>query len=205
MKGIFGRSPKLADRADDMYNGDDQWRRDGLGPVNGEGATPYGIPGDAWSDGSPLPGRSPVTGQSSFGRGSRDQREGLREDDRAAQLQKRDSLLQAQRIVDAERRAAMDSAGRPRAAFDPDNDVPWSPRQVVESGDEEEGPDGWGGLKEGRVPDHRQTRSPPGRKPVPTLETLQKMPEAQRVKVAEEVDPDDALSKLEGRLTPAQR
>jgi hypothetical protein len=70
---------------------------------------------------------------------------------------------------------------------------PWSPRQAV-GGEVEE----W---------DPPQSKSPPGRKPVPnySVHDLQQMTQEQREEVASQVDPNDRLSKVEGILTPAQQ
>jgi hypothetical protein len=87
------------------------------------------------------------------------------------------------------------------AAYDPNTDRPFVPRQAV---DDEDAADEDVGLV-------RETRSPPGRKPVPRfhetpdVEELRRMSLTTRESVAQQLDPHDALSRLEGRLTPAQQ
>jgi len=191
IKGIFGaRSPKPGD-----------------GELDGQGvyAAQDGR-GEAWTDGSPLAGRSPLANRINNGED---------EIEREAQLRKRSSQRQAARIVDEERRKAFETPSHSNSnGFDPKEDKPWSPRQAIESDEEAEFPVR---NAKGRAPSPN-TANKKGRKPVPNLNEvnheklpsehdLKLMDEDQRRRVAKDVDPGDALSRLEGRLelTPAQR
>lgn len=200
IKGIFGaRSPKPGDGEIDgqqVYEG---------GAMGGAPGSQWKSP-EAWSNGSPLPGgRSPLANS----------RSGLQVEDeveREAQLRKRSSQRQAARIVDEERRKAFETPSQSRTnGFDPATDKPWSPRQAISSDDEDAGANEF----PSRNPNPNAKK---GRKPVPNLNEvnheklpsehdLKLMDEDQRRKVARDVDPGDALSRLEGRLelTPAQR
>ena len=169
MKGLFGKSPRLEERADGMYaasGGEGQWMKQ----VGTSPNAPYSGKDmhNAWSDGSPLAGSR-----------MRDEME--------AEERKKQSMHMAARIEDQHRNEVMRNQKT-------GGNKPWSPRQVVEAHTEAE----W---------DPPQSKSPPGRKPVPnySAQDLEQMTEHQREQVASQVDPNDRLSRLEGRLTPAQQ
>ena len=176
-KGIFGRSP----RPDET---DQNW----------QGATMYpnaNADGDRTRENSPMPlsaasadperqalaPRQPPN----HGRRSMTLPKLPSEDDVEATLMKRESMRQARKIVDAERRQAMAPITPQKNGFDPDQDREFLPKQAVDDS----------GLDAALAFEKQRRKSPPGRKPVP--------------KFAPSASEEDGLSKLEGRLTPAQR
>ncbi|CEH18892.1 hypothetical protein CBOM_05595 [Ceraceosorus bombacis] len=181
MQKIFSRSPRAeSPAAEQTYAG---WSRE-PSPAIGTNQAPRApyeqSKGRGWS-------ASPAMG----------------DDEREARLQRERSQREAARIVDEERRAVID---RPLQGYDPRTDKPFSPRQAIADPLD---PDG---VRDGRL--ERQTRSPPGRKPVPRFEPSQELPAPDELRrmslgtredLARQVDPHDALSRLEGRLTPAQQ
>ncbi|PWN43601.1 hypothetical protein IE81DRAFT_72177 [Ceraceosorus guamensis] len=181
MQKIFSRSPRAeSPAAEQTYAG---WSRE-PSPAIGTNQAPRApyeqSKGRGWS-------ASPAMG----------------DDEREARLQRERSQREAARIVDEERRAVID---RPLQGYDPHTDKPFSPRQAIADPLD---PDG---VRDGRL--ERQTRSPPGRKPVPRFEPSQELPAPDELRrmslgtredLARQVDPHDALSRLEGRLTPAQQ
>lgn len=109
-------------------------------------------------------------------------------DEQEAEERKRQSMHMAAKIEDQHR----DQLMKTRSA---EAGKDWSPKQAVPV------------QKEEQIWDPPQSKSPPGRKPVPrySVQELQGMSQEQREYVASRVDPDDRLSMLEGRLTPAQQ
>lgn len=107
-------------------------------------------------------------------------------DEMEAQERKRQSMHMAARIEDHHR----DLISRTQSSKVKKE---WSPRQTVVADSNQ----AWS----------PQSKSPSGRKPVPrySVQELQEMTQKEREMVADQVDPHDRLSKLEGRLTPAQQ
>ncbi|KAK0531931.1 hypothetical protein OC835_003512 [Tilletia horrida] len=210
-KGIFGRSPKVDSGSSPnpagMYSDEHAW-------MNGETSAPapydatqngsspsffgfgsVGTGGGSGSHGPPItpliksPGvRNSLPSPLRFGASGPPQTQDP--DEAEARLQKRESILQAQRIVDQERQRAIDAAVQRRPSNGPD--TPWSPRQVIGDVPLMAPP-----IRAG-IDTNARGASPIGRKPVPKL------------------GPDegawngtagggDALSRLESMLTPAQR
>ncbi|UZJ51541.1 hypothetical protein CBS101457_000861 [Exobasidium rhododendri] len=108
-------------------------------------------------------------------------------DEVEAEERKRHSMQMAARIEDQHRNSVM------KNQLTHSNNQAWIPKQAIEDVSTE-----W---------DPPQSKSPPGRKPAPTYTALdlQQMSQKEREEVAEQVDPNDHLSGLEGRLTPAQQ
>jgi hypothetical protein len=108
-------------------------------------------------------------------------------DEEEAEEKKRQSMRMAAQIEDEHRQQVI----KTRSA---EAGKEYMPRQAVQANDSQE----W---------DPPQSKSPPGRKPVPrySAQELQSMSQQELEDVASLVDPDDRLSKLEGRLTPAQQ
>lgn len=162
-KGIFGRSPRLEERDDAIYNSGQWMKQNALRQQNTA----------AWSDGSPL---GNVEGHDLV--------------EMEAAERKKQSMLMAARIEDEHRkRLIMQDLRQPtheqlrseqpdRLKFSSDQD--WDPPQ---------------------------SRSPPGRKPPPRFspDELHAMSEAEREKIAQQIDPENTLSRMPGELTPAQQ
>lgn len=199
-KGIFGRSPRNEEPDESIYRGPSPNGRD----MMQTGAL-------AWSDGLPLAGaRSP-----------------LRDCEEAeAEACKRESMLMAARIEDEHRKRVMMEGWRQRpdmemqslsrpvpkqnGMYSPSKNLPHvqhaqtsRPHQSHSFAHDQSGRRG----EHDAEWDSPRTKSPPGRKPAPRFSAhdLATMDDREREQVAHQVDPDDALSKLEGHLTPAQR
>ncbi|EPQ31317.1 uncharacterized protein PFL1_01502 [Pseudozyma flocculosa PF-1] len=176
-KGIFGKSPQAGDN-------DQDWRGAPMYPNanleaavrSREGSPLPALPSNAQAERQALAPRQPPN------QGRRSQtlpNPPPSEDDVEALLQKRQSMKQARRIVDAERRELMSPTTQQRG-FDPDRDREYRPKQAVDDPSED---------YEANLHAERR-KSPPGRKPVPRIVDRSQ---------------DDSLSRLEGRLTPAQK
>lgn len=193
IKGLFSKSPSMARVDQSQYA-----MRDGLSPASsapypGQPVSSLGQPNHyqqpghqqqrayAWTDGSPLAGA----------------RARPNDDEAEALERKRNSMRLAARIEDEHRNRLISGGGSTP-------NKPWSPRQAIESDDDEDA-----------APP--KSRSPPGRKPVPrldddeqprqpTADELRRMSLGQRERVAQGVDPDDRLSRADvASLTPAQQ
>ncbi|KAN0062627.1 hypothetical protein ACQY0O_005164 [Thecaphora frezii] len=173
-KGIFGRSP----RADE---GDQDWRGAPIYP-DAEAAPGSGVS-------SPQIHLAP-----NQARRSQTLPNPPSEDDVEALLQKRQSMKQARRIVDAERRELM-AAGPQKKSFDPDRDREFRPRQAVNVSEDYEANF-----------EAQRRKSPPGRKPAPRLGGgIPGDADSDDDDDGGGVTDSDGLGRLEGRLTPAQK
>ncbi|PWN33611.1 uncharacterized protein FA14DRAFT_190746 [Meira miltonrushii] len=193
-KGIFGKSPRLEDRDDGIYSNEGSWMRQSM---SADGKSPNHAMmqqnPNAWSDGLPLAGS-----------GARDQRDPRRDSVEAEALaRKKHSMMMAARIEDEHRNRLISGEHAPQnqqTSMDATNAAPkqWLPHQVIGDAPLSQEPEQW---------DPPQSKSPPGRKPAPrfTAQDLEAMSQKEREQVATEVDPEDRLSKLEGKLTPAQQ
>lgn len=187
-KGIFGKSPRLEERDDGIYNNEGSWMRQS---ISANGTSPNHAMmqqnPNAWSDGLPLAGS-----------GTRDQRDARRDSVEAEALaRKKHSMMMAARIEDEHRNRLISGEQR---SFDASKSSTkqWLPQQVIGDAPLSQEPEQW---------DPPQSKSPPGRKPAPrfTAQDLEAMSQKEREQVATEVDPEDRLSRLEGKLTPAQQ
>lgn len=196
-KGLFGKSPRLEDRDDGIYSNEGSWIRQGISANDTlpNHAMTQQNP-NAWSDGIPLAGNGPVR---------RDQRDSPRDSVEAeAMARKKHSMMMAAKIEDEHRNKLINgehpSQQDKQRSFDVSNSAQkqWLPSQVIGDALLSQEPEQW---------DPPQSKSPPGRKPAPrfTVQDLAAMSEKEREQVATVVDPEDRLSKLEGKLTPAQQ
>lgn len=193
-KGIFGKSPRLEERDDGIYSNEGSWVRQSM---SASGTSPNHAMmqqnPNAWSDGLPLAGS-----------GAREQRDPRRDSVEAEALaRKKHSMMMAARIEDEHRNRLISGEHTPQNkqnSIDVTNSAPkqWLPHQVINDVPLSQEPEQW---------DPPQSKSPPGRKPAPrfTAQDLNAMSQKEREQVATEVDPEDRLSKLEGKLTPAQQ
>ncbi|KAK0562874.1 hypothetical protein OC861_005090 [Tilletia horrida] len=210
-KGIFGRSPKVEQSSSSPQNGigyDDEhaWLT-GHGSM---GPAPYGAPspngsapssyeggpnkfvppaGQSFSAALPSPLRFAVAGAPAIS-------DPVEE---AARRQKRESMMQAQRIVDQERQRAIDAAVQRKPST---NDSPWNPKQVLpESSNAILSP-----PNRNMIDTVGRGASPVGRKPVPKLDDQEPGTMRDSNTPRKDVDSgDNALSRLEAMLTPAQK
>ena len=199
-KNLFGTSPKIGTGAEGGY--DD-------GATGAQRQPGYGF--GAGSIAGPAYGSSPVRGNGSYPSSPLQLRSSAADHldpEQQAHLQKRESMRLASKIIDQERKRIIDS---PTSTFDPTTDKPWQPRQAlqdVKDDDDDQDADestdrfgngGGGGTdaSPSRPGQQRWDKSHVNRKAVPRLSDPGEPADTPRQ--------EDALSRLEGKLTPAQK
>ncbi|CAD6901656.1 unnamed protein product [Tilletia controversa] len=214
-KGIFGRSPKVDQNSalpsTGMYDDEHAWMQGDMGSnapydASRNSPSPSAFHAGAGAGGPPVSSliiRGPAPApKSSIPSPLRFGASGLPPtgpdpDEEEAARQKRESMLQARRIIDQERHQAIDDAVQRKPSTGPDS--PWSPRQVVHDMPLAAPPGRGANESVGKGV------NPAGRKPVPRMGSEDERAAAMSSSRKEPPAGGDALSRLESMLTPAQR